>query len=107
MFNTVTSVMVWIIICAVGVWHAAIHTHEKEYVTYPTCKELALDHPRGIAAEWVPRIGPHTVLGQAKNNIWVATNVTTISDAAYWKQHIWLDGDGDGILCESLNEFLN
>jgi 7-cyano-7-deazaguanine synthase in queuosine biosynthesis len=104
MFNLITNTMVWIIIGALGVWHVAIHTYEQQFVTYPDCKTMAVEHPNGIAAEWVPQIGPHRVLSQDKKKVWRATIVTTIDDSAYWKQHNWLDADGDGILCEELTK---
>lgn len=83
-------------------WYAATVDANKQYEQYPSCAAMALDYPNGIAANWVPQVGPHTVLGEHKG-IWRATNVSLINDAAYIKQHHWLDTDGDGILCERLN----
>jgi len=98
--------MFWIILGAAAVWWAAIASAQGVYVTYPSCKELAVDYPNGIASEWVPQVAKNTVLGK-QGNIWTAQRVSLISEKAYWNQHQWFDQDGDGIMCERLLEPVN
>jgi hypothetical protein len=106
LITKITVVMFWIILGAAGVWWAAIESHEPTYITYPDCKTMALDYPNGIASKWVPQVAKNTVLGK-HGNFWRAERVSLISESAYWSQHQWFDGDGDGIMCERLVEPVN
>ena len=102
-FTLVTSVFVWILVAMWLVYEVAVHDYTESLIIYASCDDLLEDYPLGIAAEWAPRIGPTTVLNETIQNggtVWKKHSVSTINNRLYVKQHYWLDGDSDGIMCE-------
>lgn len=95
----VTNTMFWTILAMLAVYEWIQVT--DSYPMYASCTDLGEDYPLGIAAEWAPRIGPLLVLNEVGNR-WEQHNVSAVDNDLYVRQHYWLDGDSDGIMCERL-----